>query len=70
MDEGDALMLAVADAEADYERIVELNEAGLPPEGDPTELEAGAAGVVHGLVRYGSRQGALLRASLEIADRQ
>jgi glyoxylase-like metal-dependent hydrolase (beta-lactamase superfamily II) len=25
-----------------YERIVELNEAGLPPEGDPTELEAGA----------------------------
>jgi glyoxylase-like metal-dependent hydrolase (beta-lactamase superfamily II) len=25
-----------------YERIVELNEAGLLPEGDPTELEAGA----------------------------
>ena len=25
-----------------YERIVELNRAGERPEGDPTELEAGA----------------------------
>ena len=27
---------------SNFERIVELNRAGVPPEGDPTELEAGA----------------------------
>ena len=27
---------------SNFERIVELNRAGVSPEGDPTELEAGA----------------------------
>lgn len=32
----------VPPAPANYERIVALNEAGRMPEGDPTDLEAGA----------------------------
>ena len=32
----------VSPAPENYERIVELNRSGEPPEGDPTELEAGA----------------------------
>ena len=36
------LMSRIPPTPANYERIVKLNEAGTLPEGDPTELEAGA----------------------------
>ncbi|MFN0106009.1 MAG: MBL fold metallo-hydrolase [Bryobacteraceae bacterium] len=38
----DHVMARIPTAPPNYERIVELNEQGQPPEGDPTDLEAGA----------------------------
>lgn len=36
------LLARIPPTPPNHHRIVELNEAGLPPDGDPTELEAGA----------------------------
>ena len=38
----ESLLARIPPPPPNYDRIVELNEAGLLPEGDPTELEAGA----------------------------
>ena len=38
----DELMQRIPPAPPNHQRILELNEAGILPEGDPTDLEAGA----------------------------